>query len=527
MRARVSRALLAVTLLSGAAFSSVQGQYDVLLRGGRMLDGMGNPWRLADVAIVGDTIVAVGNLKGATAQRTVDASGLYVAPGFIDVHTHAGGGLVTPELSDAHALLAQGITTVVINPDGGGPIDMARQRRDLLKDGLGVNAAQLVPHGSVRREVLGMDDREPSAAELDRMRAIVREGMEQGAYGLSDGLYYAPSSYATTEEVIELAKVAAEYDGIYQNHIRDEADYSIGVIAAVEEVIRVAREARLPGIVTHIKALGPRVWGFSQAIIFRIERAREEGVEVFADQYPYAASGTSITGALIPRWAQVGGTEALIARIDSAGTGDRLRRDILENLDRRGGPERLQFQRHEADHSIEGKTLAAVAAERGVDPVDLTLDLLRAGGASIVSFNMNDWDIANFMRQPWTMTSSDGNVTVMGRGVPHPRWYGTFPRKIRKYVKEDHVVSLEHAIRSMTSLSAGVMRLEHRGVIAPGNVADLVVFDLDQLRDLATYQNPHQLCEGMVYVLVNGSFALDDGEFTDAMTGRVLRRRGG
>ena len=525
MRANLFRAvpIWSLLLLSGAV---AHGQYDLIIRNGRLLDGMGNPWRFADVAISGDTIVAVGDLASATAARILDAKGLYVSPGFIDVHTHAGGGLATVELSGAQALLAQGITTVVVNPDGGGPVDMVAQRAALEEHGLGVNVAQLVPHGSVRRAVLGMDDRDPTAQELDEMRSLVRAAMEAGAFGMSDGLYYAPGSYSTIHEVIELSKVVAEYDGIYTNHIRDEADYNIGVIAAVEEVIQVAREAELPGIVTHIKALGPRVWGFSHAIVHRINSARSEGVEVFADQYPYHASGTSITGALVPRWAQVGGTEALLARLDSADTRSRMREDILENLERRGGAGRLQFQRHAADPSIEGRTLEEVAGERGMHAADMAMDLLRAGGASLVSFNMHEDDIATFMRQSWTMTSSDGNVTRMGRGVPHPRWYGTFPRKIRKYVITDGVVELPHAVRSMTSLSAGVMRLDDRGVIAVGKVADIVVFDLARIRDLATFDDPHQLCEGLNYVLVNGRLAIDDSEFTDVMSGIVLSRGG-
>jgi len=515
-------ALCCITMLCGA--TAAQAQYDLIIRGGRLLDGMGNPWRYADVAIVGAQIVVVGDLKAATANRVIDAAGFYVAPGFIDVHTHAGTGLASADLSHARPLLAQGITTVVINPDGGGPTDIEGQRRRLLEHGLGVNVAQLVPQGTVREAVLQMDDRDPTDEELDRMRRIVRQGMAAGAFGLSSGLYYAPGSYATTEEVIELAKVVAEFDGVYQSHIRDEADYNIGVVAAVEEVIRIAREARLPGIVTHIKALGPRVWGFSTAIVQRIERARAQGVEVFADQYPYDASGTSITGALIPRWAQVGGQRALLARLDSAEVRTRIRAAIVENLDRRGGAGRLQFQRHEADPTIEGRTLQAVADERGMQPADLAMALLRAGGAGVVSFNMHDDDVATFMRQSWTMTSSDGDITKMGEGVPHPRWYGTFPRKIRKYVLDDATISLETAIRSMTSLSANVMRIPHRGVIMPGAAADIVVFDLERIRDKATYEDPHQLCEGMEFVLVNGRIAVDGGEFTAEMGGRVLTR---
>jgi N-acyl-D-aspartate/D-glutamate deacylase len=347
--------------------------------------------------------------------------------------------------------------------------------------------------------------------------------MEAGAFGLSSGLYYAPGVYAETEEIIELAKVAAEYGGIYQSHIRDEADYNVGVVAAVDEVVRIAREAELPGIVTHIKALGPRVWGYSNALVQRIQRARDQGIEVFADQYPYEASGTSITGALVPRWAQDGGRSALVARLDSAETRARMRADIIENIDRRGGAARLQFQRHATDHSIEGRTLQDVADERGMHPADLAMELLRTGGAGLVSFNMHDDDIAMFMRQPWTMTCSDGSITQMGNGVPHPRWYGTFPRKIRKYVIEDRVIDLPAAIRSMTSLSAAVMGLPDRGLLEPGKVADVVVFDLAHVTDKATYTAPHQLSEGMVYVLVNGEFAVDQGEFSDVMSGSVLR----
>jgi N-acyl-D-amino-acid deacylase len=518
----------AVSILIQALFaSSGHAQFDVIIRGARMLDGTGNPWRYADVAINGEAVAAVGDLSAATAERVVDAGGLYLAPGFIDVHTHDGPGLATAELSHARPLLAQGITTVFINPDGGGPVDLAAQQASLLEHGLGVNVAQLVPHGSVRSAVIGMDDRAPTAGELDEMRELVRRGMEAGAFGLSSGLYYAPGSYAETEEVIALAQVVGEFGGVYQSHIRDEADYNIGLVAAVDEVIRIASEARIKGIVTHIKALGPRVWGYSQALVQRIDRARAAGIEVYADQYPYAASGTSITGALVPRWAQVGGNAALIARLDSGGTLARLKADVLENLDRRGGAARLQFQIYEADRSIEGRTLQEVADERGLEPVDLVVELLHEGDASLVSFNMLEDDIATLMRQPWTMTSSDGSITQLGLGMPHPRWYGTFPRKIRKYVIDDRVIDLESAIRSMTSLSAGVMGLPEHGLIRPGAAADIVVFDLERLRDLATFADPHHYSEGMVYVVVNGKLAIDGGEFTDVMSGKVLLKGSG
>ncbi len=416
---------------------------------------------------------------------------------------------------------------MVINPDGGGPVDLAAQKAALLEHGLGVNAAQLVPQGSVRREVLEMHDRPPSAEELQRMRELVRAGMEYGAFGLSSGLYYAPGSYARTEEVIELAKVASEYGGVYSSHIRDEADYNIGVVAAVDEVIRIAEEGELPGIVTHIKALGPHVWGYSMAMVQRIQAARDRGIEVWADQYPYDASGTGITGALVPRWALVGGPDSLEAHIRNPESRARLRADMLENLDRRGGAARLQFQRHEADTSIEGQTLQEVAAQRSVEPVDLAIELLAAGGAGFVSFNMHEDDIELLMRQPWTMTSSDGGLATMGVGVPHPRFYGAFPRKIRRYVIERGVIDLATAIRSMTQTPATVFEMEGRGVLRPGAFADVVVFDLERLRDLATYDDPHRLCEGVVHLLVNGQLAIENERFSGALAGRVMLRGSG
>ncbi|MBI4540886.1 MAG: D-aminoacylase [Gemmatimonadetes bacterium] len=531
-RGRIGPLTRLVSVISVFAFVvpvQARGQpaYDVILRGGRLLDGTGNPWLYADVAVTGERIVAVGDLSRAAARRVVDVRGLYVAPGFIDVHSHSGEGLTTRELSEARALLAQGLTTVTVNPDGGGPVDLVAQRAELLKDGLGVNVVQLVPHGSVRSEVLGMQDRAPTPQELDRMRGLVRAGMEAGGFGLSSGLFYAPGSYAKLEEVIELAKVAAEYGGVYTSHIRDESDYSIGLVASVDEVIGVAREARLPGIVTHIKALGPRVWGYSGALVKRIERAREQGIEVFADQYPYTASATGLEAALVPRWAEVGGREALLKRMSDASVRRRLLADMRENLDRRGGAARIQFRRYQPDPAIEGKTLEDVARARGLDPIDAALELIEGGEPGIVSFNMDEDDVRLLMRQPWVATCTDGDLVPMGEGVPHPRSYGAFVRKIQKYVVEDGVIDLAMAVRSMTHLPATVFRLRDRGLIREGATADIVVFDLARVRERGTYQQPHQLAEGMVHVLVNGQFAVEAGRFTGAKDGRVLNRKSG
>jgi len=494
--------------------------FEVLIRGGTLIDGTGAAGRVADVGIREDRITAVGDLSGASADRVIDAAGFYVVPGFIDTHSHAARGLVQDDLRTARALLAQGITTVLVNPDGGGPSNLADQRAILENPGIGVNVAPLVPHGSVRREVLGMQAREATPEELERMRVLVRAGMEEGAFGLSSGLYYAPGSYAPTGEVAELAKVAGEYDGVYQSHIRDESDYTIGVVGAVDEVIDIARAAGVTGIVTHVKALGPRVWGASEEIVSHIEAARADGLQIYADQYPYEASGTSITGALVPRWAQAGGREALLARLEHPEDRARLVADMWENLDRRGGAERLVLQ----DGSNRGRSLAEVAEERGIDPVETALALLEAGGMGLTSFNMDAADIHRFMTQPWMMTSSDGVLSRLGEGHPHPRNFGAFPRRIRKYFVEEGLGTLESAIRSMTGLPAEVFQLSGRGLVAEGSYADLIVFDLKRFRDAATYDDPHHLSEGVEYALVNGTLAIDEGRFTDALAGLVLRK---
>lgn len=524
---RVLAAAVTATLLANAAPPGLAAQetYDVVIRNGRVLDGTGNPWFVGDVAIQDGSIAAVGDLSEARGRREVDATGLYVAPGFIDSHSHAGGGLATEGLSHARPLLAMGLTTVLINPDGRGPIDLAQQRERLLEHGLGVNVMQLVPHGSIRREVLGMEARPPSPAEMERMRELVRRGMEDGAFGLSSGTFYAPGSYAEPEEIVELARVVAKYGGAYTSHPRDESNYTVGVIASAEEVIDVGRQAGIPAVLTHVKALGPPVWGYSTAIVRRLEAARAEGVEVYTDQYPYEASSTGLTAALLPRWSQAGGRDSLLVRLDRPETMARIREAMVENLARRGGADRIQFRRVSWDESLEGRLLSDVALERDQNPIDVALELFRRGSPGIVSFNMHEDDVRTLMAQPWNMTSSDGDLPRWMVGVPHPRSYGAFARKIRKYVVEEGVVGLPAAIRSMTSLPAQVFRLEDRGTLAQGKAADIVVFDLERVRDVATFTAPHALSEGMVYVFVNGEAAVDDGEFTVTRAGRTLLRR--
>lgn len=515
----------ALLLVAALALAGCGGEepYDVVLRGGQVLDGTGAPPEVADVAVREGRIAAVGRLGEVSAARELDVTGLYVAPGFIDSHSHAGPGLATPELSHAEPLLAQGISTVVANPDGGGPVDLAEQTRALEADGLGVNVALMAPHGSVRRAVMGMEDRHASAGELDQMRSLVRAAMDEGAWGLSSGPFYVPGSYADNAELVELARVAAEYGGVYSSHIRDESDYTIGLEAAVEEVIDVSRQTGITAVVTHVKALGPPVWGASSAVVERIEAARASGLPVYADQYPYLASATGLSAALLPRWSQAGGAAAFEERLSDPATKARIREAMVENLARRGGAERIQFRSFREDPSIEGRRLSEVAAERGGDPVDVALDLVREGSPSIVSFNMHEDDVLRFMVQEWTMTSSDGGLPSFGVGVPHPRSYGAFARKIGKFVFEDRVMPLETAVLSMTGLPADVLGMEGRGRIAEDMVADIVVFS-DYFKDNATFTEPHQLSSGVVHLFVAGEAAVLNSAFTGARAGAVLAK---
>lgn len=492
------------------------------------MDGSGNPWLAADIGIRGGTIVAVGRLPGASGTLTIDAAGRLVTPGFIDVHSHAAEGLVISALRQGQPLLAQGVTTIVGNPDGGGPADLAPQRTALEQGGLGPNVALLIGHGAVRRAVIGGANRPPTAEELERMTGLVRSAMEGGAFGLSSGLFYTPGSYADTEEVIALTRAAAERGGLYTSHIRDEGNYGAGVVAAVEEVIRIAEEAGTIGIVSHAKALGPDNWGLGHAITHRIDRARSRGVQVYADQYPYEASSTSLRAALLPDGVAAPAVEHLAA--PEAMTAEQravfasAERVATENLQRRGGPAAILIAHYRPDRSLEGKSLEQIATERGETPVRAALELIARQSPSIVSFNMSEDDIAEIMRQPYTMTSSDGGLVAMGEGKPHPRNYGAFARKLSRYVRERGTVTLEHAVRSMTSLPAQVFGIKDRGVIREGAAADILIFDPAKVVERSTYTEPHHLAEGMAYVLVNGEVVVDQGVFTRAMPGMVLTR---
>lgn len=495
-------------------------EVEVLIRGGTVYDGTGAPGSVLDVGLAGDRIVFVGDAaaEGVRGTREVDATGLIVSPGFIDPHAHAQGDLLgTRSARENVNYLMQGVTTVVVGNDGGGPFDIAGTRRAMESEGIGTNAAVLVGFGSVRREVMGMRDEAPSDAELEAMLGLVDNAMRDGAVGVSTGLFYAPQSFSTTDEVLAIARVAAAYGGLYDSHIRDESSYSVGLVAAVDEVIHLAEQAGIRANISHIKALGVDVWGESETVVERIRAARRRGLRITADQYPYEASGTSLNASLLPRWAQAGGEDALMSRLDTPEDRARLVVDMRENLRRRNGAAAILVTGG-PDEAIVGRTLAEIAEERRLDPVEAAIEIIRAGGASIGSFNMSDSDIETFMRADFVMTGSDGSGG-------HPRKYGTYPRKIREYVIDRPVLSMERMIHASSGQPAEVFGLDGRGRIEVGAFADLAVFDPETIRDLSTFVEPRKLATGMRYVWVNGLLAVDQGEPTHELAGSVLRRR--
>ncbi|MFL5614425.1 MAG: amidohydrolase family protein [Gemmatimonadaceae bacterium] len=518
MRHRIL-ALAAVGFTSAVAFHRSREDADLLLRGGTVIDGTGAPARVADVALRGDRIIFVGDAAKANIapKRTIDVRGLIVAPGFIDPHTHTQGDLASAALRRRANLpyLMQGVTTVVTNNDGGGDVDIGKTYASWTTNGIGTNAALFVPEGSVRKAVLGMSDAAPTPAQLDAMRALVRRGMESGAIGMSAGLYYAPGSYASTEEIIELAKVAASAGGIYDTHLRDESSYTIGLIGAVNEAIRIGREAKIPIHISHIKALGTDVWGQSDSVIALIRAARAAGIDVTASQYPYDASGTSVGASLLPRWAEAGGRDSLRARIADPTTRARLTTEMENNLRRRGGASSLLIS-STRDTSILGRTLEEVATARHESPIAAALQIVQQGDASVASFNMNAKDIEKFMVQDFVVTGSDGSDG-------HPRKYGTFPRVIREYVLNKRILTLPQAIHRSSAFTAATLRIPQRGILAAGNFADVIAFDTATIADRSTYREPRLLATGMRYVLVNGAVVIDQGHYTGAMAGRPLR----
>ncbi len=506
------RRILLILSFGWIALAVGQAQtLDLLLTGGRILDGSGGPEGVADIGVSGDRIAFVGDAaaRGVRARRTISVAGLIVSPGFIDPHTHTFDDLSGSKRAN-EAYLLQGVTTVVTGNDGGGPIAIKGVFDKWRQSGIGTNAALYVGQGTVRGEVMGMTDAAPTPEQLVAMQNLVRNAMKEGALGLSSGLFYAPGSYAKTEEVIALAKIASEYGGIYDTHMRDESSYSIGVMGAIQESVDIAKGAQIPLHISHIKVQGPAVWGKSGEAIRMILRAQAEGVPISADQYPYTGSGTSLTAALVPRWAQVGGHAKMLERLGDP----RLIADMEKNLAIRGGAVTLLITAAR-DKALIGQRLEQLAAQRKQSAVATAIEIIRAGGAGVASLNIQEPDIENFMKQDFVVTGSDGSAG-------HPRKYGTFPRKLRVYVRERGIISLPFFIRHSSALTAEQLHLVGRGLLKEGYFADIVAFDYATTTDKSTYEQPELYSEGIRYVVVNGTLAIEKSKYTGALAGRPL-----
>ncbi len=495
----------------------------IVLRGGMVYDGTGQPGRSVDVVLRGNKIVQVGKVgRQVAGARVIDVTGLVVCPGFIDLHNHSDENILKPESRVALNYLTQGVTTIVTGNCGFGPVDVAGYYRRLARQGAGVNVAHLVPHGALREQVMGNVNRAANERELDRMKRLLRKGLRAGAWGMSTGLIYTPGCYANTEELIELARVVAEVDGLYASHIRGEDAQHLW--DALEEALRIGREAGVRVHISHFKASGPDAWGSLPAACKLLERARAAGLSVTADQYPYTASSTSVAAMTIPQEAREGGRKRMLARLTDAHEGPRWRKRIAEGLAKRGGPETIMIAALKQRPEWVGRTLAEIAQATRMDPVDVIIEIEKLGGASAVAFTMHEDDVRYAMMKPYVATASDGAARVPDETLPHPRSYGCFPRKIGRYALEHKVLPLEQAIRSCTGLPADILGLPRRGYLKPGYVADVLVFDPETFRDHATFREPHRYSTGVVYLFVNGELVLDYGRFTGRLAGKPLRK---
>jgi N-acyl-D-amino-acid deacylase len=557
MKAAAVTALFLTGLLVSTT-AQPAARYDLIIRNARVLDGTGNPWFPADIAVQAGRIAAVGALPNAQAARVIDAAGKYVAPGFIDIHSHADdgsgprGGFRDPDPMRRAApnLVSQGITTVVVNQDGRSPWPVADQRAQLEKTGIGPNAMLLVGHGTVRRRVMGDDVRRPAKPEeITAMRSLVRQALQEGAVGLSAGLEYEPGRWSTTDEVIELARELPAVNGVYISHERSEGSDPLWYVPsqdgpsaptlldAVRETIEIGEKTGARVVASHLKAKGEHYWGSSAAAVTLIQRARDRGVDVWADQYPYPTSGTDGNTVLIPAWAiRPPGNQpetnraAMLKRVlGDPPTAKLVRSDIAHEIRRRGGADNITVYEF-TDKSLYGKSLAEIARLWKLDPIEtaikIQLDGLdRNGGARMRGFSMAEFDMEHIAKQPWVATSTDGGIALPADGpATHARFYGSFTRKIRHYALERGAISLEHAIRSSTALPARIMSLNDRGQIREGFAADIVVFDLATIRDKATFFEPHQHSEGVEHVFINGVAVVDGGQLTHATPGRILTK---
>jgi dihydroorotase/N-acyl-D-amino-acid deacylase len=508
--------------------------YDLVIRNARIVDGTGSPWYRGDIGIRGDEIAAIARRIEAPSTHTIDAADLVVAPGFVDIHVHAFGGASRPpvplpivELPTADNYVRQGVTTLITGPDGFSPVPLKPTLELVAKTRIVPNLGTFVGHGSIRDAVFGSVNRAPTAGELDRMRALAREAMHDGAFGLSTGLFYVPATFSKTDEVIEVAKVVGQLGGMHISHMRDE---EAGIEASVRETIAIGEQGGLPTQVTHHKTIGKSAWGKTADTLRLIDEARQRGVDVTVDLYPYTASATSISAALMPTWAQEGTREDVLKRLRDADTRRKILVATLQILlEGRGGGDARNVMVSRCDWNAEfaGKRLDDVARMRGKpgsieDAADTALWLVENGDCGGIYFAISEDDVQRVLRHPASMVASDGNVVVFGRANPHPRSYGTFARVLGRYVRELKVLPLEDAIRKMTSYPAQRLGLRDRGIVRERMKADLVIFDPATVRDLSTFEQPHQYAQGVSVVVINGQVVFENGKITSARPGHVL-----
>ena len=526
MRASVAALLAAVSLALVVAAPHAQAPaFDLVIRNGRIVDGSGSPWYLGDIAVRNDTIVRIAPRIEAPATRTIDAAGKVVAPGFIDIHTHARRGIF--QVPTAENYTRQGVTTLIEGPDGSSPLPIKPFLDSVAALRISPNFGLFVGQGTIRDQVIGPINRKATDAELEKMRGLVRSGMEDGAFGLSSGLFYVPGTFTPTEEVIELAKVAGRMGGIYISHMRDETN---GVLDSVRETIAIGEKGGLPTQVTHHKIIGKANWGRAVDTLKLIDEARARGVDATLDQYPYTASATSIQAALMPAYALEGGREAVLKRLQTPGMRNELRKETARIIrEERGGgdPNNVQLSRCDWDHSLDGKRLGDVTKGRGLEPtVDNAAEtvfwIVEKGGCGGIFHAIEEEDLQRILQHPATMIGSDGEVPIFGQANPHPRSYGTFVRVLGRYVRELKVITLEDAVRKMSSFPAQRIGLADRGVLREGMKADIAIFDAATIRDTATFERPHQYAEGVAVVIVNGQVVFEAGQMTAARPGRVL-----
>jgi len=502
---------------------------DIVIRGATLYDGTGQPGKKGDLAIKGERIVAVGSFQTAGKPRVIDGTGLAVTPGFIDLHNHSDIAIFTPgskvpiaepKTNAIPNFLTQGVTTIVTGNCGFGPVDVADYLAKVDEARPGTNVAHLVPHNELRKQVMGNANRAPTAAELDKMRSLVERGMKGGAWGFSTGLYYTPGFYARTDEVIELAKMAAAQRGIYASHMRDEGT---GLLVSINETLEIGKQAGLPVHISHIKAWGKKAWDKAPDAIALIEQARAKGQTVTADQYPYIAASTSLAAFVIPAGLREGSQQDLVARFDDAEQGPKIRKATEEMLAEWDGGKSIRIVTYAKKPEWQGKDLAAIAVAEKKTPLDIVIEIERNGGAPAINFAMHEEGVRLFMKQPWVATASDGATMLPGDTFQHPRSYGTFPRKLGVYSIQEKLLPLEQAVRSASGLPADVLRLPERGYLKPGHFADVVVFDPEKFRDTATFEKPHQYAAGVKYVFVNGKPAIEDGKVKGVLAGKALR----